>query len=499
MFKQILKWKKGVEDAELKSTYTHGEYRKRNDELDDDKGDQQITTKQDDIELSDQAKHEKHSGNNSHCLQTITNATHFFDKKENLDVRALGTWRRTRQKKTKSLKSLRKLEIFSSSPSLIIEREFAPDQSRKSSMQFEASATNVLQYTNCEAYGSLITLNITDQLEQTNLQNEDKSDKTSHDPLMNKSIKEDKIQEAKTSSRNNIKVKSHSLIGSTSSSRPINQYASIKESHRTNSLNHLNDQIVINIRRNDCDNDPVMKQFISPDVSHTDADEVTDSDSGIYSLYDSVLITRTLELGHDPDIRVSPSFTQDIDFKFINDAFYEARLLKQLLENARQKFDRKHLHDQIRETRERQDHLRRYLTKLELEKMESTESINILKQQIFKEATNHKFLTKFQSLIDQIDQITNLIFGIEMKLERCSYNECNIINTEMWSSRMAEALIIKSRHNETLSSLIRHNVTVENQLELQEKICIKQRQICQLKLIKAEIYCNEMQLKLFLV
>lgn len=60
-------------------------------------------------------------------------------------------------------------------------------------------------------------------------------------------------------------------------------------------------------------------------------------------------------LGHDPDIRVSPSFTQDIDFKFINDAFYEARLLKQLLENARQKFDRKHLHDQIRETRERQE------------------------------------------------------------------------------------------------------------------------------------------------
>ena len=54
---------------------------------------------------------------------------------------------------------------------------------------------------------------------------------------------------------------------------------------------------MINIGRNDCDNDPVMKQFISPDVSHTDADEVTDSDSGIYSLYDSVLITRTLELG----------------------------------------------------------------------------------------------------------------------------------------------------------------------------------------------------------
>lgn len=72
--------------------------------------------------------------------------------------------------------------------------------------------------------------------------------------------------------------------------------------------------------------------------------------------------------------------------------------------------------------------------------MESTESINILKQQIFKEATNHKFLTKFQSLIDQIDQITNLIFGIEMKLERCSYNECNIINTEMWSSRQGNEL-----------------------------------------------------------
>jgi len=401
---------------------------------------------------------------------------------------------------------LRKLEIFSSSPSLILDREFATnvDQSRKSSMQFEASATNVLQFTNCEAYGSLITLNITDQLEQKNVENE-LSDKTLHDPLMNKSIKEDKIQETKTSSRNRIKVKSRSLICSTSSfssssssSHPINQCASIQESQRTNSLNHLNDPIVIN-HRNDCDSVPVVKQVINSEISHTDADEVTDSDSGIYSLYDSVLITRTLDLGHDPDIRVSPSFTQDIDFKFINDAFHEAKLLKQLLENACQKSDRKHLHDQIRETRERQDHLRRYLTKLELEKMESTESINTIKQNIFKESTNHKFLTKFQSLIDQIDQITNLIFGIEMKLERCSYNECNIINSEMWNSRLAEALIIKNRHNETLSTLIRHNVTMENQLELQEKICIKQRQICQLKLIKAEIYCNEMQLKLFLV
>ena len=40
---------------------------------------------EDDIELSDQAKHEKHSGNNSHCLQTITNATHFFDKKGSIN------------------------------------------------------------------------------------------------------------------------------------------------------------------------------------------------------------------------------------------------------------------------------------------------------------------------------------------------------------------------------------------------------------------------------
>ena len=60
-----------------------------------------------------------------------------------------------------------------------------------------------------------------------------------------------------------------------------------------------------------------------------------------------------------------------------------------------------------------------------------------------------------------------------------------------------EARLIKNKHNESLTGLIKSNVSEENQLELQEKISQKQRLICQLKLIRAEIYCNEMQLKIF--
>ena len=83
-----------------------------------------------------------------------------------------------------------------------------------------------------------------------------------------------------------------------------------------------------------------------------------------------------------------------------------------------------------------------------------------------------------------------------MKIEKCSYNDFNIIDSEHWTSRLTEALALKNKHSESLVRLIKANLSSENQFDLQEKISIKQRQICQLKLIKAEIYCNEMQLKI---
>ena len=357
---------------------------------------------------------------------------------------------------------------------------------------------SIFYFSDYEAYGSLITLNITDQLDDSSTRTENEySLKTSHDLEMNKSIKEDKFHEIHAHTQNQIKVQSLSLISSVSSMNKSSSFASrTAENQRTNNCSFVNHQLVINLT-NDINNDG-MKAPINNHNDLDDYDEVNDSDSGIYSLYDSVLNkTLSLERGTELDLRLSGG--QELDKKFLNDAFHEAKLLKEMMKTIRDVSAEKYSQDFIKSVKERQECLRKYLTKLELEKMENTESINNLKYKMFQETPNHLFLTKFQSLIDQIDQITNLIFGIEMKLERCSYNEFNIINTEMWTTRLSEAVEIKNKHNECLSALIRTNVSPENQFELQEKICIKQRQICQLKLIRAEIYCNEMQLKIVFV
>ena len=118
---------------------------------------------------------DKHSTNNSHIFLTNTNGQQSPNKKGSrhiihcnfipvannsyivclgvLDVRTLGTWRKTKHKKSRSLKSLKKLEIFSSSPSLF-ERDLSLSgeqdvnhHQRKSSVQLlEDTPTNVLQF-----------------------------------------------------------------------------------------------------------------------------------------------------------------------------------------------------------------------------------------------------------------------------------------------------------------------------------------------------------------
>ena len=222
------------------------------------------------------------------------------------------------------------------------------------------------------------------------------------------------------------------------------------------------------------------------------SEEITDSDSGIYSLYDNVANTKLLETSESES---QPSL-QDFDRSFVTDAFYESRTLRDLLNALQQRSLRSCSYDLVENLRKRQDALRQYLANLELEKVEVNDSLINFQDKISQMIPDQTFQKKLQSLLKQIDIITNLIFGIEMKIEKCSYNAFTVIDSESWSSRLAEALQIKTCHCESLKTLLKSKLDVENQLWLEEKILVKQRIICHLKLIKSEIYCNEMQIKI---
>ena len=297
-----------------------------------------------------------------------------------------------------------------------------------------------------ETHGSLITLNITDHLERKIIHNES-SHATSHDSQMNYSIEEeDKVKETRPSSEKPNKPYSDGLIN-----QEFNQDERANESLE-------------------------MRKAINIDQGVLDCfDEATDSDSGIYSLYDSVILTRhQWELGSQQPDSFS-TISPDLDKRFLSDAFHESRSLRVLLEGFHDNSYLQFEEEMVISLKERQDLLRKYETKIELEKVETNESINTLKHKIFEQNTNQLFLLKFQTIMDQIDQITNLIFGIEMKIERCSYNEFNIIDVEHWRGKLADAVAIKNRHNERLNKLIQENLSSDHQTQLQDKICAKQK------------------------
>ena len=243
------------------------------------------------------------------------------------------------------------------------------------------------------------------------------------------------------------------------------------------------------------ESDPQSGQISSSDNQkdiNEVSEEITDSDSGIYSLYDNVANTKLLETSESES---QPSL-QDFDRSFVTDAFYESRTLRDLLNGLQQRSLKSYSYDLLENLRKRQDALRQYLANLELEKVEVNDSLINFQDKISQMSPDQTFQKKLQSLLKQIDIITNLIFGIEMKIEKCSYNAFTVIDSESWSSRLAEALQIKTCHCENLKTLLKSKLDVENQLWLEEKILVKQRIICHLKLIKSEIYCNEMQLKI---
>lgn len=239
----------------------------------------------------------------------------------------------------------------------------------------------------------------------------------------------------------------------------------------------------------------------SPEISSSDnqkdindvTEEITDSDSGIYSLYDNVNITKQIEINSENEGQSS----QDSDRNFIADAFYESKTLRDLLSDLQQRTLKSFNHELVAELRRRHDTLTQYLNNLELEKVEVNDSLINFQDRI--KETEQPFQKKLLSLLKQIDVITNLIFGIEMKIEKCSYNAFNVIDTEMWQQRLEEALHIKTCHCENLKTLLKSRMDVESQLWLEERILSKQRILCHLKLIRSEIYCNEMQLKILLM
>merc|ERR1711971_544661 len=167
MLRDLLPWRKcPMRDKDVVSSNLYGEYRKRDECGGDGRSHNSHNSGGEDDERNlteipvavAGQRNDKHSNPPTQFSVNVL-LLDFFEK------RSLGTWKRSRnhqfshKKDRRGFKSLKKFDLFSSSPSLLDKSSECSDQDniRKSSLQLEGR--EVLQFTSYELHGSLITIN----------------------------------------------------------------------------------------------------------------------------------------------------------------------------------------------------------------------------------------------------------------------------------------------------------------------------------------------------
>ena len=135
--------------------------------------------------------------------------------------------------------------------------------------------------------------------------------------------------------------------------------------------------------------------------------------------------------------------------------------------------------------------LRTMMSRIKMEKVGVDDSLRFFKEHVLKEA-NSNIVKKYNRFLYQMDALVNLIFGLELKI-------ANLLNPSndaiSWKVRLEEAIIIKDMHDKTLN-LIVNNLDSKKQSLLKERLRLKLKIICELRIIEEELYFLDMQLKI---
>ena len=145
----------------------------------------------------------------------------------------------------------------------------------------------------------------------------------------------------------------------------------------------------------------------------------------------------------------------------------------------------------MRTVTRQQQVLRTMMTRMKAEKAAVDDSLQLLQDSLIN-MKHSKIVTKYNRFLDQMDSLVNLIFGIELKIANLSSSSKNAIQ---WNSRLEEAIMIKAMHDETFS-IIMTNLDASNQCLLCDGLKLKQKLICEMRLVNQELHYLELQLKI---
>merc|ERR1719244_2257209 len=131
------------------------------------------------------------------------------------------------------------------------------------------------------------------------------------------------------------------------------------------------------------------------------------------------------------------------------------------------------------------------ISRMKTEKVSIDDSLRLFNRFRIKEAESN-LMQKYDRFLDQMDPIINLIFGLELKIA----NLLNLSNeATSWKIKLEEAIIIKDMHDKTLNMIV-NNLDSKNQSLFRERLKLKQKIICEIRIVEQELYYLEMQLRI---
>ena len=273
------------------------------------------------------------------------------------------------------------------------------------------------------------------------------------------------------------------------------------------------------ITASDCDSD-IYEEI----TENEDSGTFYDSDSGISSLYETIVKYQTLpatsynrnsfvlpetinendELDNSLEVLLN-RLNVDIKFFHIFQRNYHTKYKSGVFEmefdvlnnvpNWNSHTIRKHDNTSeikralLKTAMRQQQILRTMMSRMKTEKVGVDDSMRLFDEYLIKEPDSMK---KYNRMLDQMDPIVNLIFGLELKIA----NLQNLGNDAIyWKVRLDEAIIIKDMHDKTLDMIV-NNLDSKNQSLFRERSKLKQKIICEIRIVEQELYYLDMQLKI---
>jgi len=404
-------------------------------------------------------------------LSTLRRSKH---QSSNVTQRNEALTSKSRNKDDVQLKNVQKLDLYHSSPSLLggdlhfkPTNKRTPEDDKYTFSQLE-TGPEVLKYTNWETFGSLITINF----------GVDDS-------------------EYKLSKKNN------------------------------DTFDHAKETKGFE-EHSDCESDIYEELSMNEDSSN-----YCDSDSGISSLYETIIKYQALSSNsYNRYCSILPQTIKKNGEELDNNNFFITNLLHKLKVDPRlfyifqrnytlvytshvfgMKFDvltkvpawnknlvgtRENLaeikRELFRKVTRQQQFLRGMMTRLKTDKTNADGLLKIIGDSLANGA-NNKVVKKYNRYIDQSDCLVHLIFGLELKIANISNSGKAMQEEDMWKHKLEEATEMKVMHDEQLNHIVNH-LDPMNKLLLRDQIRLKQKYICETRLVNLELYYLDMMLRI---